>query len=98
VTERPDRPDQPLLAELTGDSRPLDAPLDPHGCAWHRTFRSRNRLLTEIERLYGVESPPRTLNLDCLAIIQRSRLIASRWPHLDRRDLSMASFEPCVGD
>lgn len=60
-----------LLADLTGDSRPLEAPLE--------TALLRNGigldslggtvLLTEIERRYGVDIAAEDLNLDSLASI-----------------------------
>lgn len=60
-----------LLADLTGDNRPLEAPLE--------TALLRNgigldslggtMLLTEIERRYGVDIAAEDLNLDSLASI-----------------------------
>jgi acyl carrier protein len=60
-----------LLAELTGDARPLDA---PPGTALLRDGIGLDSLggtvlLTEIERRYGVDIAGEDLNLDCLASI-----------------------------
>ena len=60
-----------LLAELTGDSRPLDAPLDTALLRDGIGLDSLGGtvLLTEIERRYGVDIAAEDLNLDCLASI-----------------------------
>jgi acyl carrier protein len=60
-----------LLAELTGDSRPLDAPLDTPLLRDGIGLDSLGGtvLLTEIERRYGVDIACEDLNLDCLASI-----------------------------
>ncbi len=60
-----------LLAELTGDSRPLDAPLDTALLRDGIGLDSLGGtvLLTEIERRYGVDIAAEDLNLDCLESI-----------------------------
>jgi acyl carrier protein len=60
-----------LLAELTGDSRPLGAPLDTALLRDGIGLDSLGGtvLLTEIERRYGVDIAGEDLNLDCLASI-----------------------------
>ncbi len=70
-----------LLAELTGDSRPLDAPLDTALLRDGIGLDSLGGtvLLTEIERRYGVDIAAEDLNLDCLAsIVMLADYIASR--------------------
>jgi acyl carrier protein len=60
-----------LLAELTGDARPLDAPADTALLRDGIGLDSLGGtlLLTEIERRYGVDIAGEDLNLDCLASI-----------------------------
>jgi acyl carrier protein len=60
-----------LLAELTGDSRPLDASLDTPLLRDGIGLDSLGGtvLLTEIERRYGVDVAGEDLNLDCLASV-----------------------------
>lgn len=60
-----------LLAELTGDRRPLDAPLDTALLRDGIGLDSLGGtvLLTEIERRYGVDIAGDDLNLDSLASI-----------------------------
>jgi acyl carrier protein len=60
-----------LLAELTGDARPLEAPADTALLRDGIGLDSLGGtvLLTEIERRYGVDVAGEDLNLDCLASI-----------------------------
>jgi len=60
-----------LLAELTRDSRPLEAPPDTALLRDGIGLDSLGGtvLLTEIERRYGVDVASEDLNLDCLASI-----------------------------
>lgn len=60
-----------LLAELTGDARPLEAPADTALLRDGIGLDSLGGtvLLTEIERRYGVDIAGEDLNLDCLASI-----------------------------
>jgi acyl carrier protein len=60
-----------LLAELTGDARPLKAPPDTALLRDGIGLDSLGGtvLLTEIERRYGVDVAAEDLNLDCLASI-----------------------------
>ena len=60
-----------LLAELTGDARPLDAPADTALLRDGIGLDSLGGtlLLTEIERRYGVDIAGEDLNLDCMASI-----------------------------
>ena len=60
-----------LLAELTGDARPLDAPADTALLRDGIGLDSLGGtvLLTEIERRYGVDVAGEDLNLDSLASI-----------------------------
>jgi acyl carrier protein len=60
-----------LLAELTGDARPLGAPRDTALLRDGIGLDSLGGtvLLTEIERRYGVDIASEDLNLDCLASI-----------------------------
>jgi acyl carrier protein len=60
-----------LLAELTGDTRPLEAPPDTALLRDGIGLDSLGGtvLLTEIERRYGVDVASEDLNLDCLASI-----------------------------
>ena len=60
-----------LLAELTGDARPLDAPAETALLRDGIGLDSLGGtvLLTEIERRYGVDIAGEDLNLDCLASI-----------------------------
>jgi acyl carrier protein len=60
-----------LLAELTGDARPLEVPRDTALLRDGIGLDSLGGtvLLTEIERRYGVDVAGEDLNLDCLASI-----------------------------
>jgi len=60
-----------LLAELTGDARPLEAPADTALLRAGIGLDSLGGtvLLTEIERRYGVDVAGEDLNLDSLASI-----------------------------
>jgi acyl carrier protein len=60
-----------LLAALTGDGKPLDAPLDTALLRDGIGLDSLGGtvLLTEIQRRYGVDIAGEDLNLDCLASI-----------------------------
>ena len=60
-----------LLAELTGDARPLGAPRDTALLRDGIGLDSLGGtvLLTEIEQRYGVDIAGEDLNLDCLANI-----------------------------
>lgn len=61
-----------LLADLTQDSRPLQAPLDTPLLRDGLGLDSLGGtvLLTEIQRRYGVDIAGEDLNLDCLASIR----------------------------
>jgi acyl carrier protein len=71
VTADPTDEIRQLLAELTGDARPLEAPADTALLRDGIGLDSLGGtvLLTEIERRYGVDIAGEDLNLDCLASI-----------------------------
>lgn len=78
-----------ILAGLTGDSRPLDAPL---GTPLLRDgigldSLGGTMLLTEIMRRYGVDVADEDLNLDSLASIGAlAAFVSARVARLDRAD------------